>query len=136
MSVNAVINTNPPVEVVTEIAKAAAEVAVDTTISAFDQVKTGAICVAEWLGRQITLIASTLKVVIEKIVEAAKPVFASILEFLGAKAVEFQQLMMANQPVVITALVAVPLTALFVIAGSYLFGSNVAKADQQELVKV
>ncbi len=99
----------------------------DATTSAFDQVKSGVIDVANWLGRQVTWLVSSLKTIVERIVEAVKPVFASLIHFVREQAVKLKDLIAANQPVAITLAVAVPAVALFTILGSYLFCSTEAK---------
>ncbi|MBS0629665.1 MAG: hypothetical protein JSS30_05510 [Verrucomicrobia bacterium] len=102
----------------------------DATTGAFDQVKSGVIDVANWLGRQVTWLVSSLKTIVERIIEAVKPVFASLVEFVRDQAVKLKDLIASNQSVAITLAVAVPAVALFTILGSYLFCGKEAKKEE------
>lgn len=69
----------------------------DVTTSAFDQVKQGVVDVANWLGRQVTWIAGSIKDFALKVVEAVKPIFAAIFGFIRDQAIRVKDFVVANQ---------------------------------------
>lgn len=102
----------------------------DATTSAFDQVKHGVINACNWLGRQVTWLASSIKDIAMRIVEAVKPAFASFVQFVREQAIKAKDLIAANQPVAITLAIAIPVIATLAVLGVKFFGGE-AKEEKK-----
>lgn len=93
----------------------------DATTSAFDQVKHGIINAANWIGRQVTWLASSIKDIAMRIVEAVKPAFASLVQFVREQSTKVKDFIVANQAVAIPLAIAIPLVAGITLLGFKLF---------------
>lgn len=101
----------------------------DATTSAFDQVKHGVINAANWLGRQVTWLASSIKDIAMRIVEAVKPAFASLVHFVREQSAKVKDFLVANKEIAIPASIAALAASALIVLAYKLFPCEAAKVE-------
>lgn len=98
-------------------------VVADATTSTFDQVKHTVVNAGNWIGRQVQWLASSLKDIVLRVIEAVKPLLASVIQFVKDQSAKVREYIAANPQMAGIALVGTAVVAVTTLAG-YFFCCN------------
>lgn len=98
--------------------------------STWDTIRNGAIDGANWIGRQVQWLGSTIKDYAFKVFEWAKPFFQAIGKFCVERFEQVKELIANNKETSIILLAGVAITAVTVLAARHICCGDEAKKEE------